>query len=236
MSASCGEPVPQFFVFIIYPTVINGLPRNPHAIEHMCASASFQHVRRDLELMNVVQHCRNLLALRCVELILLCWSPSLCKLSARLMCSASACISVAYLIEAAAWLRVSRSSSELFGLGFCFCFTLWNCSCGICSPLSVLCWTTGIHHFVSESTLRYIHCIVSSSLALWDLSLRRHAIVNNLVDELRLGNSTVCACSCGARFITAAVSSKIDSGTRTSTICSSIHSGVSFVCGQPSSV
>ena len=55
----------------------------------MCASASVEHVRQDLELMNVVQHCCNLVALRCVELMLLCWSSSLCKLSARLMCSAS---------------------------------------------------------------------------------------------------------------------------------------------------
>ena len=68
----------------------------------------------------------------------------------------------------------------------------------------------------------------------------------------------VCACSCGASFITATVSSKIDSGTSTSMICSSIHpkigSGTStsmicstirsgtcswhviFVCEQPSSL
>ena len=47
----------------------------------------------------------------------------------------------------------SRSSSEL-----------WNCSCGICSLLSVLCWTTGIHHFVSESNLRLLDCFVLSHL------------------------------------------------------------------------
>ena len=45
-----------------------------------CASASVEHVRRDLEMTNVVQHCRNRVALRCVELISLC-----CKLSARFL-------------------------------------------------------------------------------------------------------------------------------------------------------
>ena len=58
-------------------------------VDLLCASASIEPVRQDLELMNVVQHCRDLVALRCVELISLCWSPSLCKLSARLMCSAT---------------------------------------------------------------------------------------------------------------------------------------------------
>ena len=38
----------------------------------------------------------------------------------------------------------------------------------------------------------------------------------------------ICACSCGASFITETVSIKIGSGTSTSTICSSIHSGVSL--------
>ena len=80
----------------------------------------------------------------------------------------------------------SRYSSELSGLDFAFYFALLNCSCGICSLLSVLCWTTGIQHFVSEPNLRLLDCFFSSSLGLWDLSLRRHAIVNNLVDELRL--------------------------------------------------
>ena len=49
---------------------------------------------------------------------------------------------------------------------------------------SVLCCTTGVHLFVSESNLGHLERFVSG---LWDLSLRRHAIVNNLVDELRLG-------------------------------------------------
>ena len=44
---------------------------------------------------------------------------------------------------------------------------------------------------VSGSNLRLLDCFVSPPLGLWDLSLHRHAIVNNLVDELRLGNSTV---------------------------------------------
>ena len=60
-------------------------------------------------------------------------------------------------------------------------------TCGICSLLSVLCCTTGILHFVSELNLRLLDCFFSSSLGLWDLSLRRDPIVNNLVDELRLG-------------------------------------------------
>ena len=33
-------------------------------VDLVCASASVEHVRRDLELMNVVQHCPNLVALR----------------------------------------------------------------------------------------------------------------------------------------------------------------------------
>ena len=76
-----------------------------------------------------------------------------------------------------------------------FLCELWNlnillnsldCSRGICSMLSVLCWATEIHHFGSESNLRHLDCFISSSLRLWDVSLRRHAIVNNLVDELWL--------------------------------------------------
>ena len=46
-------------------------------VDLVCASASVEPVRRDLELTNVVQHCRNLVVLRCVELVLLCWSSSL---------------------------------------------------------------------------------------------------------------------------------------------------------------
>ena len=58
----------KFFVSLVFTVFVDLL----------CASASVEHVRRDLELMNVVQHCRNLVALRCVKLISLCWSPSLC--------------------------------------------------------------------------------------------------------------------------------------------------------------
>ena len=46
-------------------------------VDLLCASASVEHVRRDLELMYVVQHCPNLVDLRRAKLILLCWSPSL---------------------------------------------------------------------------------------------------------------------------------------------------------------
>ena len=109
-------------------------------VDLLCASASIEPVRRDLELMNDVQHCRNLVAPRCVELMLLCWSSSL------LRCSASACISIAFLIS----------------------------GCFVDNPDSSL----------SESILLF--------------------------------------------------SSKIDSGARTPKICSSIHSGVSFVCVYPS--
>ena len=59
----------------------------------------------------------------------------------------------------------------------------WN---GTALAASVLCCTTGVHHVVSQSNLRHLDCFVSSPLGLWDLSLCRHAIVNNLVDELRL--------------------------------------------------
>ena len=43
----------------------------------LCASVSVEHVRRDLELTAVVQHCPNLVYLRRARLILLCLSPSL---------------------------------------------------------------------------------------------------------------------------------------------------------------
>ena len=85
----------------------------------------------------------------------------------------------------------SRSSSELSGLRFAFASRSGTEPCGICSLLSVLCCSTGIHNFASESNLRHLDCFFSSPLGLWDLSLHCHANVNNLVDELRLGNSTV---------------------------------------------
>ena len=46
-----------------------------YLLKFLCASASVEHVRRDLELMYVVQHYPNLLDLRRAKLILLCWSP-----------------------------------------------------------------------------------------------------------------------------------------------------------------
>ena len=66
---------------------------------------------------------------------------------------------------------------------------------GTASAASVLCWTTGVHHFGSESNLRPLDCFVSSPLGLWDLSLRRHAIADNLVDELRLGKHQLLSAS-----------------------------------------
>ena len=56
---------------------------------------------------------------------------------------------------------------------------------------SVLCCITDVLHFVAEHNLRHLDCFFSSTLGLWDLSLPRHANVNNLIDDLRLGNSTV---------------------------------------------
>ena len=119
----------------------------------------------------------------------------------------------------------------------CFC-TLWNCSCDICWLLSVFSWTTGIHLFVSESNLRHLDSFVPSPL---DCGICLCVVTRSstsLLMSFGWRNSAVfCvvyACSCGASFITATVSFKIDSGASTSTIWSSIHSGVSFVCVQPS--
>ena len=68
-----------------------------------------------------------------------------------------------------------------------------------------------------------------------DLPARLRPAVLQMRRQLHWGTLHHVALPMGrARFITAAVSSKIDSGTRTSTICSPIHSGVSFVCKQPS--
>ena len=135
--------------------------------------------------------------------------------------------------------------SRLLWTGICFCFTLWNCACGICSLLSVLCCTTGIFHFVAELSLRHLDYFFSSPLGRWDSSLHRHSNVNNLVDELRLGTSTVfcvsravgtCVCVLMWGQLHHCVSSKIGSGISTSMICSTIHTDESFVCKQPSSL
>ena len=71
----------KFFVSLVFTVFVDLL----------CASASVEHVRRDLELMNVVQHCRNLVAasLRQIDFALL--------VSFTLRCSASAYISIAFL-------------------------------------------------------------------------------------------------------------------------------------------
>ena len=121
-----------------------------------------------------------------------------------------------HLLPGQAVTAESRSHSELSALGFCFCFTLWNCSCA-----SVLRCPSSVGQLESSTlflnrNLRLLDCFIASPLALWDLSLYLHAIVN-LDDELRLGflNSQMCrfrarfcACSCGASFIIATVSSK----------------------------
>ena len=73
-------------------------------------------------------------------------------------------------------MRVSRSSFELSGTA---------------AAASVLCYLFSVGQlesttFVAEPNLRHLNCFFSSPLELWELYLRRHAIVNNLVDELRL--------------------------------------------------
>ena len=129
----------------------------------------------------------------------------------------------------------SRSFVNSLELGFWFCFTLWNCSCGICSLLD------NCNPFILSLNwiLRHLDCFVSSPLGLWNLPLHLHAIVTNL-DELQLGKFCcflfhLCVFTRG-RLITATVSSKIDNDTRTSTICSSIHSGDSSAYVLPSSL
>ena len=59
-----------------------------------------------------------------------------------------------------------RSSSELSGLDLLFASRSGTATCGICFLLSVLCCTTGIHHFVAELNLRHLDCFFSSSLGL----------------------------------------------------------------------
>ena len=59
-----------------------------------------ENVLRDLEPMIAAQHYRNLVLLG-PNLISLCWSPPFCKIFSRFRRSASACISIACLVEAA---------------------------------------------------------------------------------------------------------------------------------------
>ena len=195
--------------------------------------------------MNVVHHCRNLVALYCVKLILLCWSPSLLQdLSSRLRLSASACLrclldrgrkddlsnlvlktfdvpSSGGLIESIS-LSLELHLGPLLSVVF-FLLENWN------PPRLSL---NRIRNF--STALSHLHlncgtcpCIVTRSST-------------TLLMNCGWRNSTVCACSCGASFISATVFSKIGSGTCTSMICSTIRSGtcswhVSFVCEQPSS-
>ena len=72
----------------------------PSEMSLLITCASIEQVRRGLELMNVVQHFRHLVVFPRAELMLPCWSSSLCKISSRLRRSASVCISIAFLIDA----------------------------------------------------------------------------------------------------------------------------------------
>ena len=70
-------------------------------VDLLCASASIEHVRRDLGLMNVLQHCRNLVcsSLRQADFALLVSFTSV-RSPSCLRRSASAYISIDCLIEA----------------------------------------------------------------------------------------------------------------------------------------
>ena len=159
-------------------------------------------MRRDLELISVVQHCRNLFALRCVELILLCWSSSLSAgfphvCVARLPPASSFVFlikggsslpnlvpetfdvpSSGGLIESilhckslcqrrAQNLGSPRFLCELWNLNLIL-NTLWTAPAASVLCWSVLCWTTGTHHFGPGSNPRHLDCFISSSLKLWD--------------------------------------------------------------------
>ena len=83
----------------------------------------------------------------------------------------------------------SRSSSELSGLG-----SASASQPGTPSVASVLCCATGIQHSVAKLKLTHLDCF-SAHLDCGNLFLHHHGIVNLLVDDLRLGISTVfCAC------------------------------------------
>ena len=56
-------------VFAVFGLFFSSGTVGDKLVDLLCASASIEPVRRDLELMNVVQHCRNLVALRCAKLI-----------------------------------------------------------------------------------------------------------------------------------------------------------------------
>ena len=144
-------------------------------VDLLCASASIEPVRRDLEPMNGV-----------VLAILLLFVAS------NRGCSAGLLHFCYVRLPPDNRLRVPCSS--IIFSSFMLLFRIASCLVQAVivesrsSEISaVLCWTTGVHHFGSESNLRPLDCFVSSPLGLWDLSLRRHAIADNLVDELRLG-------------------------------------------------
>ena len=233
----------------------------------LCASVSVEHVRLDLELTTVVQHCPNLVDLRRAKLISLCWSPSLLqdlltfavlgfrlhlvevgrmisRISNRRHTMLQA-LAASLTILTTAWLRVSRSSKVFSSLmrlisdrtascascncgisiffwplwtGICFCFTLWNCTCGIRSLLSVLCCTSGVHHFclwTESGTSRLLLLISTWTVGLVSASLRDRqqpcwwtaAGATQLSCASARPSGPVCASSCGTSFITSTISS-----------------------------
>ena len=50
----------KFFASLVFAVFVDTV--GDMLVDLLYASASVEHVRRDLELMNVVQHCRNLVA------------------------------------------------------------------------------------------------------------------------------------------------------------------------------
>ena len=50
----------QYFASLVFSVLVDIV--GDMLVDLLCASASIEPVRRDLELMNVVQHCRNLVA------------------------------------------------------------------------------------------------------------------------------------------------------------------------------
>ena len=112
---------------------------------------------------------------------------------------------------------------------------------GTVRAASVLCWTTGILYFVAALNSEFLltassHLLLDCGTCLCTFTRSSPTLLMNCSWINSAVFCFICACSCGASFITATISSKIDSGTRTSTICSSIHSGARFVCVLPSSL
>ena len=112
---------------------------------------------------------------------------------------------------------------------------------GTALAASVLSWTIGILHFVAELNSENIltassHLHLDCGTCLCTFTRLSPTLLMNCGWRNSAVFCFTCACSCGAGFITETVSSKIGSGTRTWAICSSIHSGASFVCVLPSSL